>query len=57
MLSSSPDHSDLLSSFLHNFRSKYHILTGFIPTQRCPTPSSIQRLKWCHTDTRMETVI
>src|SRR4051812_9678699 len=51
------NHLNLLCSPLYNFWTNHNTLTSFVPTQWHPTPPTIQRLKWSHTDTRMITVV
>src|ERR1051325_4616567 len=46
------NHLNLFRSLLNNFRSNHSTLSRFIPTQRCPTPPTIQCLKRSHTNAR-----
>src|SRR3954467_6221241 len=51
------NHLNLLCGLLYNFWSNHSTLTRFVPTQRRPTPPTIQSLKWSHTDTRTIIVV
>src|ERR1051325_2273161 len=43
-----PNHLNLIRSLLNYLRSNHNTLSRFIPTQRHPTPSTIQSFKQSH---------
>src|ERR1044072_1607508 len=51
------NHLHHLSSLSNQFESKHHTFTRLVPTQRSSTPPTIQRLKRCHSNTSMKTVV
>ncbi|MCI49473.1 hypothetical protein A2U01_0070717, partial [Trifolium medium] len=51
------NHPDLLGCLLNNLGSKHDIISRFKPTQRRPALPTIQRLKRCHSYTRVKTIV